>query len=158
MRVQRVDVAQDLTGFFKLLCVEHLGPHHETHGTACVHHIATDAAVQIFLSGNRPQHFSGHGIGDIARQHFFACDFELVVNAFKCVGRIFCIGIKQLEQHFLGIFDQAWRAPCSHAQQPKDWHIFVVDGEQYPLAFQVGVVLVQNEGATHGAWLVFVGN
>ena len=105
MRIERIDVAQNLPCLFKLLAIEHLAAHHETHRTARVHRVAADASAHIFMARNGAQHFAGHGVRDIAREHFVADHFQVVVNALQRIGRVFGIGIEQLEQHFLGVFN-----------------------------------------------------
>ena len=86
MRVERIDVAQDLTRFLELLGIEHLAAHHEADGAPRVHHIAPDATAQVFMAGNGAQHLAGHHVGDIARQHLGADFFKVNVNAFERVG------------------------------------------------------------------------
>ena len=141
MGVERVDVAQNLPRFLELLGVEHAAAHHEADRPARVHHIATDAPVQVFLAGDGRQHFAGHGVVDILLQHPFADLFELVVNAFENVGRIFCVGVIELEQHILGVFDHGRNAPGAQAQQPEYRQILVVDREQH--------IVQQDEGNAH---------
>jgi hypothetical protein len=138
--VQRLDVAQDLARFLELLGVEHLAAHHEADGAARVHHVAADAAVQVFLAGDGAQHFTGQVVGHVAGQHLLAHLFQFVVDVFQRVGAVFGVGVEQLEQHFLGVLDQPGHAARAHAQQAEHRHVFVVDGEQHALAFEVGVV------------------
>ena len=103
-----------MPGFLKLLAVQHFAAHHEADGAAGVHHVAAYAAVQVFVPGNRAQHFAGQRIGHVARQHLGADFFQLYVNAFERIGRILSVGIKQFEQHFFRVFNQPWRAPGTH--------------------------------------------
>jgi hypothetical protein len=137
--VQRFDVAQDLARFLELLGIEHLAAHHEADGAARVHHVAADAAVQVFLARDGGQHFAGAGVGHVAGQHLGADLFQFVVDAFQRVGAVFGVGVEQLEQHVLGVLDQAGRAARAHAQQAEHGHVFVVDREQHALAFEVVV-------------------
>jgi magnesium transporter len=65
--------------------IRHFGAHHEAQGAACVHHVAAYAPVHVFLPRDRAQHFTGHGVCHVARQHGVAHFFELVVNAFERV-------------------------------------------------------------------------
>ena len=127
MAVQRVNVAQNLPSIFKLVGVEHLAAHHERQSAAGVHHVASDAAIQVLVLRDGGQHFAGQLVGHVAREHFGADFFQLHINAFERVGRVFGIRIKELEQHFFGIFNQPWGAPCPHAQETKHGHVFVVD-------------------------------
>ena len=149
MVVERFDISQDLARLLELLTVQHLAAHHEAHGTARVHHVAADAAVQVFLASDVAQHFTGERIGHVAREHLLAHLLQFVVDVFQRVGRVFGIGIEQLQQHFLGILDQARRAARTHAKQAKHRHILVVDGKQHATALEFGVVLVQDEGDAH---------
>ncbi|MCY1539614.1 hypothetical protein D9M68_752090 [compost metagenome] len=151
MVVQRFDVAQDLPRLFELLGVEHLAAHHEAHGAARVHHVAADAAVQVFLPRDGAEHLAGQLVADVARQHLLARHLELVVDVLQRVGRVFGVGVEELEHHFLRVFDQPRRAACAHAQQAEHGHVFVVDREQHAAAAQVGVVLVEDEGDAHRA-------
>src|SRR3989344_1433080 len=104
-----------------------------------VHHVAADAAVQVFLAGNGAQHLASKGVGHVACQHLLADFLQLVVDVFERVGRILGVGIEQLEQNFLGVLDEARRAACAHAQQAEHRHVFVVDGKQHAPALEVGV-------------------
>jgi hypothetical protein len=53
--------------------------------------------------------------------------FQLVVDALQRVGRVLGVGVKQLEQHFLGVLDQPGRPARAHAQQAEHRHVFIVD-------------------------------
>ena len=158
MRIERIDVAQNLPGIFKLIGTEHFAAHHETDGTPGVHHVAADAATQVFVPCNGAQHFTGHGVGHIAGEHLGTDFFQVNVNVFERVGRVLGVGVKQLEQDFLSVFDQAKSAARTHAQQPEHRHIFVVNRKQHALAFEIAVDQVQDEGHTHRARLVHVGD
>ena len=158
MRIERIDVAQNLPGIFKLIGAEHLAAHHEADGTPGVHHVAADAATQVFMARNGAQHFTGHGVGHIAGEHLGADFFQVNVNVFERIGRVLGVGVKQLEQHFLSVFDQAKSPARTHAQQPEHRHIFVVNRKQHALAFEVAVDQVQDKGHTHRAGLVHVGD
>ena len=149
MVVERFDIAQDLARLLELLTVQHLAAHHETHGAARVHHVAADAAVQVFLASDVTQHFTGERIGHVAREHLLTDLLQFVVDVFQRVGRVFGIGIEQLQQHFLGILDQARGTARAHAEQAKHRHIFIVDRKQHAAALEFGVVLVQDEGDAH---------
>ena len=156
MAVQRLDVAQDLARVLELLGVQHLAAHHEADGAARVQHVAADAAVQVFLARDVGQHGLGVAVGDVAVQHLGADLLQVVVDAFQRVGGVFGIGVEELEQHFLGFFDQTGRAARTQAQQAEDRNVFLVDGKQHAAAFQLGVVLVQDEGHAHAARVVLV--
>jgi hypothetical protein len=90
-------------------------------------------------------------VADVAFEHFLARDFEFVVDVLECVGRVFGVGIEQLEQHFLRVFDESGRAARAHAQQAEHGHVFVVDRKQHAAAAKFGVVLVQDERNAHRA-------
>ena len=158
MRVQRVDVTQNLPRFLKLFTCEHLAAHHEAHSTPRVHHVAANAAIQVLVAGDRTQHLAGQRIRHIARQHLRADLFKVDVNALKRVGRILGIRVEQLEQHLFGVFNQSRRPARPHAQQAKHGHILVVNGKQHALAFEVVVDQVQDKGHPHRAWVVLVGH
>ncbi len=154
--VQRLDVAQDLPRILELLGVQHLAAHHEAHGAARVHHVAADAAVQVLLARDGCQHLAGARIRHVARQHLGAHFLELVVDALERVGGVFRVQVEQLEQHLLGILDQARRPARAHAQQPEDGQVLVVDGEQYALALERVVDQVEDEGHAHRTGVVLV--
>ena len=158
MRVERVDVAQDLPRVLELLGVKHLAAHHEAQGAARVHHVAPDAARQVFVARNRAEHLAGQLVGHVARQHLGADLLQVDVDAFDGVGRILGVGIEELEQHVFGVVDQAHRPARAHAHQPKHWHVLVVNGKQHPSAFVLAGVHVQNEGHPHGVRLFGVCN
>ena len=63
--VERVDVAQDLARLLELLGVEHAAAHHEADRAARVHHVAADAAVQVFLARDRRQRLAGRLVVDV---------------------------------------------------------------------------------------------
>jgi hypothetical protein len=102
-----------------------------------VHHVAADAAVHVFLPGNGGQHLAGDGVGHVVVQHHLAGLFPARRRCLQRVGRILRVGVEQLEQHVLGVFDQARHAARAHAQQAKRRHRLVVDRKQHALAAQV---------------------
>ena len=108
------------------------------------------------MASDRSQRLASDFIGHIAGQHFAADVFQIVVNTFKRVGRIFGVGIKQFEQHFFGVFNQPRRAARAHTQQTENRYVLVVDREQDAFALEAVVDQIQDKRRTHRAWLILV--
>ena len=154
MAVQRVDIAHDLARLGKLLVVEHAAAHHEADRSARIGGIAADTAIHVFLACDGGQHLARHIIGYVAFEHLAADPFQLHVDFFQRIGAVLDVCIKQLQQQFFGIRNQAGHAACAHARQAKNGHRFIVDGKQDVVVFQFRLVLVEDEGHTLHAWLV----
>ena len=158
MAVQRVDIAHDLARLGKLLVVEHAAAHHEADRSARIGGIAADTAIHVFLACDGGQHLARHIIGYVAFEHLAADPFQLHVDLFQRVGAVLDICIKQLQQQFFGVRNQAGHAARAHARQAKNGHRFIVNGKQDVVVFQLGLVLVEDEGHALHAWLVKIGH
>ncbi len=72
MNVERLDVAQDLSGVVLLIGGEKLAAHQEGQGAAGIEHIAPDAAVQVLAASDLGKNERRLVIGDVRVQHFAA--------------------------------------------------------------------------------------
>ena len=76
----------DLARFLELFGVEHAAAHHEAQRAAGVHHVAADAAVQVFLACDGGQRRARGGIVHLVLEDPRADAFEVVVDALQRVG------------------------------------------------------------------------
>ncbi|MNT07127.1 hypothetical protein D3C72_1418190 [compost metagenome] len=130
MAVQRFDVAQNLPRFLELLGIKQAAAHQKAHGAARIHHVAADTAVQIFLMGNRIQRFGRVRIGKFLLQHARTDFFQVLVDAFEHVGRVFGIGGVQVEQHVHVVGNRAWPRTGAHAHQAEHGQVVRMHGKQ----------------------------
>ncbi|SOZ06494.1 hypothetical protein CBM2595_A81179 [Cupriavidus taiwanensis] len=148
MVLDRVDVAQDLACLVLLLGRQQLAAHQERHRAARVHHVAADAAVQVFLAGDGFQHVGRGGIGHVLGQHAAAGFFQAFVDFLDRIGGVFGVGRVQVHQHVLGVAHRAGAHARAQPHQAEHRQVFVVDGEQD--------VLGQHEGHAHVARHLFL--
>ena len=130
MAVERLDVAQDLARFLELVGVEQPAAHQEADRAPGIHHVAADAAVQVFLVRDGVQRGGRVLVGEFLLQHAGRDFFEAFVDAFQRVGRILGVGRVQVEQHVHIVFDRAGPRTRAHAHQAEHGQVVVMDREQ----------------------------
>jgi len=85
--VQRFDVTQDLARIIKLIRTEQASTHHKAHRTSGIHHVATDATVQVFLSRHRIERCGSILVTDIFLQHAATDFFKVLINTLERIRR-----------------------------------------------------------------------
>jgi hypothetical protein len=106
----------------------------------------TARRVSITLRRTRPFKSSSRAIAPSASpatwlEHPCADCLQAVVDALERIGRVLGIGVVELEQHVLRVFDQRRDAPRAQAQQAEHRQILAVQREQHAVE--------QDEGHPH---------
>ena len=130
LNAEQFEEARQILRDIDSLDIEHPAAHHEAHRAARVHHVPANAAVQVLFFGDRRERLACRLVVDVLAQHARAHCLEAVVDALQRVGRIFGVGVVELQEHVLRVLDQRRDAACAQAQEAKDRQVLGMHREQ----------------------------